>query len=165
MKLSRILLLVATLGLSASALAQYQWLDHNGRRVFSDRPPPVDIDQKNIISQPGTGMAPAPTAVADNTNAETQQAPAGVDPDLQQELNQQQQQAADTEAAEQKAQEQRQAAARADNCRRARSAVVTLESGRRIAQMNERGEREILSDAQREADLARARDMVRDNCN
>lgn len=167
MKPSRILLFAASLCLSASALAQYQWIDHNGRRVFSDRPPPVDIDEKNIVSQPGTVEVPvpAPAAQTENADAEAQRPSAGVDPALQQELDQQQQQAEAAEAAEQKAQEQRQAEARGDNCRRARSAVATLESGRRMAQVNEKGEREIMSDAQREADLAKARQMVRDNCN
>lgn len=175
---ARLFLLVASLSFSLSAWAQYQWIDHNGRRVFSDRPPPADIADKNILAQPGAKLPPptaqtsAPNDAAAEADAATPQdgaqasAPAsGVDPALQKELDKKQQQAEAAEAAEQKAQEQRQAATRADNCRRARNAVATLESGRRIAQVNEKGEREIMSDTQRQTDLAHARQMVRDNCN
>lgn len=175
MKPARLFLLAASLSLCASALAQYQWIDQNGRRVFSDRPPPADIAEKNIIAQPGVSAQlkapPADPVTADTTSPEASppasgnEAQAGVDPELQKALEKKQQQAEAAEAAEQKALEQRQAAARADNCQRARSAVATLESGRRMAQVNEKGEREIMSDAQRQADLTRARQMVRDNCN
>lgn len=173
MKPLRIFLLVASLSIGASVWAQYQWIDHNGRRVFSDRPPPSDIAEQNIIVQPklntpqkssATPAEDTPDRAADPT-IEPGVANTGTDFELQKELDKKQQQADAAEAAEQKAQEQRQAAVRADNCRRARSAVATLESGRRMAQMNEKGEREILTDAQRRADLERAQKMVRDNCN
>ncbi|WP_216088085.1 DUF4124 domain-containing protein, partial [Shigella flexneri] len=37
-----------------------QWVDKDGRKVFSDRPPPVDVPAKNILKQPGGSLQPAP---------------------------------------------------------------------------------------------------------
>ncbi len=34
-----------------AAQAQWQWLDHSGRKVYSDQPPPTDIPLKNILKQ------------------------------------------------------------------------------------------------------------------
>ena len=35
------------------SLAQWQWIDKDGRKVFSDQSPPADIPAKNILKQPG----------------------------------------------------------------------------------------------------------------
>ena len=39
------------------AQAQWQWIDKDGRKVFSDRAPPSDIPDKNILKQPGSRVA------------------------------------------------------------------------------------------------------------
>ena len=41
------------------------------------------------------------------------------------------------------------AAQRADNCRRARTHMATLDSGMRMSRTNDKGEREVLDDKQR----------------
>jgi hypothetical protein len=33
-------------------LAQWQWIDKDGRKVYSDRSPPSDIQEKNILKRP-----------------------------------------------------------------------------------------------------------------
>jgi hypothetical protein len=38
----------------AVAQAQWQWVDKDGRKVFSDRAPPPDIPARNILRQPGS---------------------------------------------------------------------------------------------------------------
>ena len=43
---------------SAQAFAQWQWIGNDGRKVYSDRPPPSDIPAQNVLRQPG-GMVPA----------------------------------------------------------------------------------------------------------
>ena len=50
-----LLLLIAACSLSLSAAAQWQWIDKDGRKVFSDRPPAADIKDKDIVKQPGAG--------------------------------------------------------------------------------------------------------------
>ena len=41
-----------------TAAAQWQWLDKDGRKVYSDRAPPADVLEKNIVKRPG-GLAKA----------------------------------------------------------------------------------------------------------
>ena len=68
------------------------------------------------------------------------------------------------EAAKKKAEEQKVAAARADNCKRARSAKADLDSGVRIARTNAKGEREVLDDAQRAAEQKRIAGIIQSDC-
>jgi hypothetical protein len=37
---------------AVTALAQWQWIDKDGRKVYSDRSPPSDIPEKNILKMP-----------------------------------------------------------------------------------------------------------------
>ena len=63
-----------------------------------------------------------------------------------------------------KAEEQRNAAIRADNCARARSHLATLDSGQRLARINDKGEREVLDDEARAAEVRRAREVIASDC-
>ncbi len=72
--------------------------------------------------------------------------------------------AAQEQAAKAKADEERVAAERATNCASARSYLATLDSGMRIARVNDKGEREVLDDPARNAEAKRARDAVASNC-
>ena len=59
--------LAATLLLCAtSSMAQWQWLDDSGRKVYSDRPPPANIAPKNIIKHPGNNLAPVTVTLTDS---------------------------------------------------------------------------------------------------
>ena len=159
----RFLILASLLLASASAMAQYQWIDKDGRRVFSDRAPPADVPAMNIVSQPRGGAAPAPVAAAAPaaSAAASKAAPAaGADKALEDKKKQ----AEAADAAKQKADEARQAAARADNCKRAQGAKATLDSGMRMARVNAQGEREVLDDAQRAAELKRVGEIIAASC-
>ena len=79
-------------------------------------------------------------------------------------LEEKKKQAEAAEAAKKKAEEQKVAAARADNCKRARSAKADLDSGVRIARTNAKGEREVLDDAQRAAELKRVNQIIAQDC-
>lgn len=177
-KTARALLFGLTLAATLTAQAQYQWIDKDGRRVFSDRPPPADVPQKNVLSQPRMSNAPlirsapaAPAAEADNAGqapaTAARPAPAASVPQaagVDKELEEKKKQAEAAEAAKKKAEEERIAAARAENCKRAMNAKASLESGMRIARMNDMGEREILNDAQRAAELKRAEEIIAQSC-
>ena len=67
-------------------------------------------------------------------------------------------------AAKAKAEEQRNAAVRAENCKRARQHLATMDSGQRVARINEKGEREVLDDETRAAESRRARDIIASEC-
>ena len=179
MKVARALLFGLTLTAAMAAHAQYQWIDKDGRRVFSDRPPPADVPQKNVLKQPRMSNAPlittapaAPAAAASTPaageapNAATRPAaaasaaPAGVDKALEEKKKQ----AEAAEAAKKKAEQEKVAAARAENCKRAMNAKATLDSGMRMARLNDKGEREVLDDAQRAAELKRVNQIIAQDC-
>lgn len=161
-------IVVCALALSLPVAAQYQWIDKDGRRVFSDLAPPADVPASKIVSRPQAAVraAPAPAAPASApalaaTSSKATNAPAiGVDKALEEKKKQ----AEAAEAARLKAEEARQAAARADNCQRARSAKTALESGARMGRTDAKGERHILDDAERAAELRRVNEIIGTNC-
>lgn len=163
---------LALLALLASAMpvpaaAQWMWLDGSGRRVFSDTPPPADIPAKNILRQPAGVLPPAaPSAVAAPA-ATSAPAPvsaprpvAGRDGALEEKKKQQEA----AEAEKRKAEERQFAQQRAENCRRAREAKSTMDSGLRVARVNEKGEREFLDDKARGAESERLQNIIGQDC-
>ncbi len=70
----------------------------------------------------------------------------------------------DAEAQKKKAEEDKVAAARADSCQRARQSLATLDSGIRLAQVNEQGERIIMDDAARASETQRLQGIVASDC-
>src|SRR5450830_1876882 len=62
----QILFLLACL-VSLAALAQWQWTDKDGRRVFSDRAPPAEVPEKAILKRPSNQRAADSRASAART--------------------------------------------------------------------------------------------------
>ena len=58
----------------------------------------------------------------------------------------------------------RAAAVKAENCARAREQLRTLDSGQRMARIDDKGERIVLDDAARGAEAQRARDAIGSEC-
>lgn len=162
---------VATLLLAASpwVLAQWQWVDGTGRKVFSDTPPPASVPEKNILKSPGglrQAPAPAPAAPAAENAAAPASAPAAA-PQISgrdEELETRKKQVEDAEQARRKAEEQRVAKGRAESCERARKAKSVMESGTRLATTNAKGEREIMDDKTKAAETRRMDDIIRADC-
>jgi predicted component of type VI protein secretion system len=168
MKLSHALL-AALLSLhGVGAWAQWQWLDKDGRKVFSDRAPNPDVPEKNIIKRPGNRggvsvAAPTPVAAASAASAASPGAgdkAEGVDKTLEAKKKQAEQ----AEAAKQKQEADRIAKAKAENCKRAQQAKVTFDSGVRISRTNAQGEREIMDDAARAAEQQRIDGIINTEC-
>lgn len=172
---------------SCSVFAQWQWVDESGRKVFSDRPPPSHISPQQVLKQPaGTPTATQrvvyPSAAITTPAAPATAAPAQADKEAQaaakaqeQAHREQAQQDAENAAqdkaleeakrkAEEAEQKKQQAKVRQDNCARARAAQLTLESGMRLAHINEKGERGFMTEQQRQADVQRAQKAIKDNC-
>jgi hypothetical protein len=166
MNLLRATLLGAALALPAASFAQWQWIDKDGRKVFSDQSPPADIPAKNILKQPGPrGHAVAPADAASSAAAPMQPAPAA--PKLsgkEKDLEEKKKQAEAAEAEKKKAQEEQVAKERAENCARVKSAKAAFDSGVRISRTNEKGEREYLDDAQRSAEARRLDGVIARDC-
>lgn len=165
---ARVLLLALLCSAPLLASAQWQWLDKDGRKVFSDQAPPPDIPANRILRKPGmragaTLPVEAGAPVAANTpaaGASNPLRPSGKDKAL--EDKRKQAEAADAE--KKKAEEAKIAALRADNCERARQSKMTLDSGQRIALTNAKGEREFMTDEQRAAETKRMADIITRDC-
>ncbi len=164
------------LALPLAAAAQWQWIDKDGRKVFSDQAPPADVPAKNILKRPPQAAAPAAAAEPSAgsgasgapgvpaTAAKPPSAPApkvtGVDKDLEAKRKQ----AEAAEAANKKAAELSLAKTRSENCERARRAKASLESGVRIATTNAKGERDFMSDEARAAEARRINEVIAKDC-
>jgi hypothetical protein len=157
--------------LMAPSWAQWKWRDKDGRITVSDRAPPPGVADKDILARPNAlparaAAAPAPAVAATPAGVTATPAPAASAPPtaLEREVQARRRAAEEEKAAKAKAEEEKQAARRADNCSRARSQMATMESGQRVARVNDKGEREFLDDAARARELQRARDIVSSDC-
>lgn len=169
--------IVATLWLlSLTAQAQWQWLDKDGRKVFSDRPPPPDIPTRSILKQPGksaimtapSAAEPAKTTASAPTAASSAAVPATGTLQLgtrDKELEAKKKKAEVEAATKVKAEADRVASVKATNCTKARENQATIDSGVRVSITNAKGEREILDDAGRDAQIKRNRAILEANCN
>jgi hypothetical protein len=166
MNLLRATLLALACAVPVLSLAQWQWVDKDGRKVFSDQSPPADIPAKNILRRPGSRAlqaAPAESAAAASQPAKAAaSAPklAGKDKELQEKKKLAE--AADAE--KKRAKEEELAKARADNCARAKQSKATFDSGVRISTTNDKGEREILDDAARASETKRLDGIIASDC-
>lgn len=175
MKLFQAFLAAALTLTCMAASAQWQWIDKDGRKVFSDRAPPADILDKDIVKRPqgrapsskpaemaSTGTDSTPSAAAPALAPAAPAAPkgTGVDKDLESKKKQ----AADAEAAKRKAEEERITKAKIENCARAKQAKATYDSGLRVARTNAAGEREIMDEAARAAEVKRIQGVISMDC-
>ena len=174
MKLTQTLSVVALMGLSFAASAQWQWLDKDGRKVYSDRAPPTDIQEKNIIKRPGNYKPPI-AATTDNAaepdgKSTAASAAAAAAPTLpasggkDKELEAKKKLAKEAEAAKRKADEERIAKGQVENCARAKQAKTTFESGVRIGRTNAAGEKEFMDDAARAEEVKRLQTIMARDC-
>ena len=168
MNVYRLLTLGLTYLIATSALAQWQWIDKDGRKVFSDRPPPPEILDKNILKRPAgraaslqsqsTTQEPSPAAAVKKTLDSPQLS--GVDKDLLAKKKL----ADDAEAAKKKEAEEKLLKARVENCARAKGAKATFDSGVRVSRTNEKGEREIMDEAARASEMKRIQSIIESDC-
>lgn len=163
---ARLLALVLACTLPAVALAQWQWIDKDGRKVFSDQSPPPDVPANRILKRPGQRGAAAPaaeeTAAAAPVKAAVPAAPkvTGKDKDLEEKKKR----AEAEESEKKKAQEQEVAAAKAENCARSKRAKATFDSGTRVSVTNDKGERVFMDDKERAAEVKRLEALIARDC-
>ena len=138
--------------------------------MFSDRAPPSDILEKNIIKRPGGRVASrmgtpanggdlAPT-VAAPLGAASAPRLSGVD----KELAEKKKKAEEAEAAKRKAEEEKVLKAKVENCARVKQAKSSFDSGVRMARTNEKGEREVMDDAARASEVKRIQAVIDSDC-
>jgi hypothetical protein len=162
MKAIHLALAVLVCSVPLVAAAEWQWLDKDGRRVFSDQAPPPEVPPNRILKKPGmrAAVAPAPEAAAAAPVAAPAPRPSGKD----KELETRKKQADAAAAAKKKAQDEQFAQAKADNCSRARSGKATFDSGVRVVRANEKGERIVMDDTERAAEVKRLDAIIASDC-
>ena len=166
MKLLQATLLTLACALPAAGFAQWQWIDKDGRKIFSDQAPPADVPPNKILKQPG-GRPAAAAPEAAPAEAAAAKPPAPAAPKISgkdKELEEKRKQAEAAEAEKKKAEKEKVAKARAENCERAKKSKAAFDSGVRITQMNAKGEREFLDDNQRAAEGKRLQGIIESDC-
>jgi hypothetical protein len=167
MKLMHALLVALLVAHCPVAFAQWQWLDKDGRKVFSDRAPGGDIPEKSILKRPGGTVAKPAEPAAPTVNAPTTSAIpalAASKPSGDKALEAKKKQAEEAEATKRKSEEERVLKAKADNCSRAKQSKAAFDSGVRISRTTASGEREVLDDAARLAEGQRIQGIIDSDC-
>lgn len=170
-----LILAIAGGAFSVTALAQWQWIDKDGRKVYSDRSPPADIPEKNILKMPrgARGKSVAVTPVDDPAAAPAGAASAAATktaanaPKLtgkDAQLEAKKKQAEDEEAAKKQADQEKVAKAKAENCERAKKSLAGFQSGQRVPYTNAKGERDYMDDKARAAEVNRIQGIVASDC-
>jgi len=150
MKPLAIALAVSIFSVMTAANAQiYQWKDESGRTVISDKPPVGRVHQQRKVATESS-----------TTNSSGAKQKSLAERDL--EFRKRQQEA--RENSEKAEKEQAATAEKARNCENARRQLRALESGERISMRDEKGERYILDDAQRDLEIGRVRQSIQANC-
>lgn len=157
---------------SLAASAQWQWIDKDGRKVFSDRAPPAEVLDKNILKRPGGRGASTVTMDASKaaltttaaTSAPQEAASAPKLSGINKELLENKKKAEEAEASKRKAEEEKLLKAKVENCARAKQAKTSFESGVRIARTNAKGEREFMDDSARASELKRIQSIIESDC-
>lgn len=141
---------------AAGVQAQYVWIEPNGTRQYSDRPPPPGTPANRILKAPGRVLLPpapveeaAPAAKPAPTLAEREAA-------------YRERSKLRTEQERKDEEETKRQRALAERCATARENQAQLASGTRIAQYGQDGERRYLSDEERSARMARANQALQD---
>ena len=160
---------------ATTASAQWHWVEKDGRKIFSDRAPPAEIAEKDILKRPPGAARPAaaPALVTPGTEAVATAKPAAAPaskasaPKLSgkdAELEAKKKKAEDEESSKKKAEEEKVAKAKAENCERAKTGLATLQSGVRMSSVNAKGEREVFDDAKRAQESKRAQEVIDASC-
>ncbi|MGS0740303.1 DUF4124 domain-containing protein [Glaciimonas sp. GG7] len=147
------------LSIASAALAQYVWLDEKGNKQYSDMPPPTSVPAQRILKMPGTfSIPPADTSTTlgnavNNTPTTLAEQNAAFN---KRQIDQAEKDKKASESA-------KEAASKAKNCDIARAYQRTLDSGIRMAQLDNNGQRAFLNDGQRKQ-ASRDNKQVLDDC-
>ena len=139
----------------------YQWKDANGRTIISDTPGPGSAKTSRSTGNP----APTPTPATEKAGEAVKAAPPPQQKsiaDLNLEFKKRQQDA--KEKADKDAKDQAARAENQENCERARRTLTALQNGQPMAQLNEKGESQLMDNSQREQEMERARRFVTEAC-
>ena len=152
------LAVVALLAAPAGAQQLYKYVGPDGRIQYTDRPPPGAQNVEKVTSSRVSTVGPAGAAGGEAAKAGTPKTAADREQDFRQRR-------ADTEEKAKKdekvAQESK---AQAEQCATLRHELATMQSGQRIARMDDKGERYYLEDTQIQRNAARLQRDIATTC-
>ena len=151
---------LALLCCAGVAQAQFVWIAPNGTRQYSDQPPPPGTPPSKILKAPGRAPISLEPPPAAEPVAEPAAAAKGRPPTLaEREADYRKRMAQRDEAERKLAAEAQSAAAQAAYCKEMRKSKRMTESGIRISEVGEDGQKRFITDserAQRAASIDRA---------
>ena len=153
------LLILIVLTSTSSFAALNKWVDADGKVIYSDQPPPANVEATVLRSAPG------PAAPADNGDAAESSAPAAPKTIAEREAELKKAQQAKKEAADRAAQEQAEAEAATMNCSALNRNLGMLQEGMRMMEVDDNGERYYLSDEQRQQRITKLKQDINTPCN
>ena len=148
--------LASTAGIVTAHAQTYQWKDSTGRTVISDTPPPATAKASRTISGP-------PAAATESTKP-AEKATAEPKTTAEKDLEFKKRQLENKEKAEKLAKEQTATAEKHENCNRARNNLAALEANEPFVVLDQKGERQIMDDSQRNQEVERARRYLTEAC-
>lgn len=159
------LLALAVALASGAVFAQgiWKWRDKDGRVQISDRPPPTEVPEKDILQRPNSARVPMAAPAASDAASDVQ-APR-VDTALEQKKTKAQAEQAAADKVKKDAETAKRNQAKLETCQRARNYMQSLESGVRLGRTNDQGQREVFDDNARATEVARTRETINNNCN
>ena len=171
MKLGQLSLILCALLLALPSLGHaeiYKWKDKNGAIRYSDTPPPSNIKQEALRGKKAvqpTGQAPLapvangqPSPSKDTKKITTKESAGNEDGAAK---KRQEDAEVDKKNKEEK---EKQEAVKAENCKTAKANLQNYTQGGRIYKMNEKGEREYVSDAGLAEGKVKAQQDIDENC-
>ncbi len=151
-------------GCATAAWGQYSWIGKDGRKVYSDQPPPAGISDKNVLQRPSAAAVARQAAAAAPAASSAGPTPRAAKADDAKELAAKMKQADDAEATRQQVEQDRIARVKSDNCMRAQQAQATYTSGAPLSHINAQGERVLLDDSARMAETQRLGGIIASDC-
>ncbi len=149
---------MALLALTSVAQAQWKWKDADGRVQYSDRPPPPNVAEKDILQRPSnaTRALSAPPAQSASQPAAAASAPGrpASEPSSRDKVER------ERKAAEDKAR----AEAMAENCRQAQNRQRLLESGVRLRTGEPGGETQPMTEQMRQEQIRQMQVVISTQC-
>jgi hypothetical protein len=163
---------IAILLATATVTAQvYKWVDKDGKVQYTDTPPPVDakVTPKKLDVRPASGAAEAAPAKADPAKKGNEKDAAKPQPGkpltLEERNKESEKRRTEQAEAEKKAAEQAKVdKANQERCKEATRYLRDLETGRPFSTTDDSGERKMLDDNARAAEIARARSVMSESC-
>lgn len=140
------------------AHAQYSWIDEKGTRVFSDRPPPPGTPAARILKAPKPASPYAPDVPAPAPTDDKARPPTLADRDAEFRKRLAQREADERKAAE----EARHKADMAEQCAAARRTEAYLNTGRRLTDLDDKGERVVVTEEEKARRQEQARRVLAD---